>query len=268
MVDIEPFRFQFCTAFKERKQLVDKLNEVIDALNNGGGDVPTDIQEQIEEIKQRLDDDESDITDLTTVISGIDSNLTTMQTQIDTVDTRTSDYSIIKGQFNNLDTKVYNFINNPQNPDPRRPVLRVLGSGTDPYLRVNRDIAFLDDIPQFSKVTNVPQTNTDFINTYMYEDSNGFYRWKQDTMIVCTMIQGEYKCIAFIGFKDEPTNFGTYKYSESGFDSNSQYVITEWLLPASPYSSTIYKIQLTFTSNGVSRTSDLNVRFTWDLYIR
>lgn len=281
MVTIEPFRFQFCTAFKERKQLADKLNEVIDALNNGS-DIPTEIQEQIDEIKQRLDDDESDITDLVTAINGIDSNLTTMQTaidgidsdlttmqtQIDTVDNRTSDYSIYKGQFINLNDKVYNFINNPQNPNERRPVLRVLGSGTDPYLRVNKDIAFLDDIPQFTKITNVPQSYTDFMNSYMYEDSNGFYRWKQDVMIVCTMIQSEYTCIAFIGFKDEPINFGTFKYSESGFDSNSQYVITEWLLPASPYSSTIYKTKLTFTSNGVSRTSDLNVRFTWDLYIR
>lgn len=248
--------------------MANKLNEVIDALNNGGGDVPTDIQEQIDEIKQRLDDDESDISDLSLAISGIDSNLTLMQAQIDTVDTRTSDYSIIKGQFTNLDTKVYNFINNPQNPDPRRPVLRVLGSGSDPYLRVNKDIAFLDDISQFQKVTNVPQTDADFINTYMYEDSNGFNRWKQDVMIVCTMIQSEYKCIAYIHFKDEPITFGTYKYSESGFDSNSQYVITEWLLPSSPYSSTIYKTKLTFTSNGVSRTSDLNIRFTWDLYVR
>lgn len=37
MVEIEPFKFQQCTAFKERYQLGNKLNEVIDYLNNGGG---------------------------------------------------------------------------------------------------------------------------------------------------------------------------------------------------------------------------------------
>lgn len=268
MVDIEPFRFQFCTAFKERKQLADKLNEVIDALNNGGGDVPTDIQEQIDEIKQRLDDDESDITDLSTAIDGIDSNLTTMQEQIDTVDNRTSDYSIYKGQFNNLNGIVYGFINNPPNPDNRRPVLRVTGYGTDPYLRVNKDVAFLDDIPQFTKIDDKPSSNNAFISEYMYEDANGFYRWKQDIMIVCSMTSGEFKAVAFKGFKDEPTNFGTYLYQEAGFNSNNQYVITHWLLPSSPYNSVIYKTTLTFSSSGVTRTSDLTVPFTWELYIR
>lgn len=83
MTIIEPFMFQFCTAFRERKQLADKLNEVIDYLNNGGGDIPTDIQEQIDEIKSRLDDDETDIDDLETSLTEINGAISELETDID-----------------------------------------------------------------------------------------------------------------------------------------------------------------------------------------
>jgi hypothetical protein len=83
MTIIEPFVFQFCTAFRERKQLADKVNEIIDYLNNGGGDVPTDIQEQIDDIKNRLDDDKTDISDLEASLLELNGTISDLETDID-----------------------------------------------------------------------------------------------------------------------------------------------------------------------------------------
>lgn len=290
MTIIEPFMFQFCTAFHERKQLADKLNEVIDYLNNGGGggggDIPTDIQEQIDEIKSRLDDDESDIDSLTSDIASLTGNVESMQTQMNGLTTRistvetevntvssnvsglSSTIQTLETQIDNVDDVILNIVNNPTNPDDRRPVLKVTGSGNDPYLRTSKDVAFLDDIPQFEEVIDKPVSGSAFLNQYTYEDSNGFKHWTQDIMVVCTIMSGDYKSIGYVHYKDEPLNFGTWLYIEGGFDQNAQYVMTEWLLPDTPYSSTMYKTKLTFTSSGVSRTSDLNVSFTWKLFTR
>ncbi len=190
-----------------------------------------------------------------------------MQEQIDTVDNRTSDYSIYKGQFNNLNSIVYGFINNPPNPDSRRPVLRVMGYGTDPYLRVSKDVAFLEDIPIYNKVDNKPASSTAFMNEYYTQDDDGFYHANKNLMINCYMTSGQYRAISFKIAKDEVINDGVYLYQEAGFSQTNVYTVTQWLLPNGPYSSTIYKTQLNFSSSGVTRTSDLNVSYTWDLYV-
>ena len=39
MAIIQPFRFQYCTAFHERKQIADKLNQVIDQTNTNTDDI-------------------------------------------------------------------------------------------------------------------------------------------------------------------------------------------------------------------------------------
>lgn len=50
---IQPFTFQFCTAFRERKQLADKTNEIIDVINSNNLD---EITAEIERIDQNIDD--------------------------------------------------------------------------------------------------------------------------------------------------------------------------------------------------------------------
>lgn len=46
MAIIQPFSFQFCTAFRERKQLADKTNEIIEVLNSADlENLPTEIEE-------------------------------------------------------------------------------------------------------------------------------------------------------------------------------------------------------------------------------
>lgn len=307
MVRIEPFVFQFCTAFRERKQLADKLNEIIDYLNNGGGgggDIPTDIQEQIDEIKERLDNDETNIETLSntismlettvsgyssvisdvvesvadlndsmstleTTVSGYSSTIADLQEDMSDFEERTYDYLQIKATTTNLRNQMDRYTDY-SGYSQRRPVLKlgITYSIGDPYVRTEKDVAFLDDIPQFEKVTDKPVSGSAFLSAYTYEDSNGFKHWNQDIMVVCYMTSGEYKSVGYVCYKDQPLNFGTWCYRESGFDQNSQYVVTEWLLPDTPYSSTMYKTKLTFGNNSVSRTSDLNVSFIWDLYVR
>lgn len=50
---IQPFTFQFCTAFRERKQLADKTNEIIDVINSSNLD---EITAEIERIDQNIND--------------------------------------------------------------------------------------------------------------------------------------------------------------------------------------------------------------------
>ena len=42
MVNIEPIEYQHSTAFKERMEIVDKVNEIVDVVNNSGGGTPSD----------------------------------------------------------------------------------------------------------------------------------------------------------------------------------------------------------------------------------
>lgn len=42
MPTIQPFRYAEMTAFKERKEMINKINELIDVINQGGT-TPSDI---------------------------------------------------------------------------------------------------------------------------------------------------------------------------------------------------------------------------------
>ena len=73
MAIIQPFSFQFCTAFRERKQLADKTNEIIEVINSADlENLPTEIE--------RID---QNIANLNTYVSEVDANLTHRIEQIE-----------------------------------------------------------------------------------------------------------------------------------------------------------------------------------------
>ena len=55
---IQPFTFQFCTAFRERKQLADKTNEIIEVINSA----------DLENLPTEIENIEQDITNLNTKV--------------------------------------------------------------------------------------------------------------------------------------------------------------------------------------------------------
>ena len=77
MVIIQPFTYQMSTAFKERVNLADKLNEVIDLLNAWG-----DVPEQFEQVQEQIQTIGQQINDITTKISTIETNLGQLQTTV------------------------------------------------------------------------------------------------------------------------------------------------------------------------------------------
>ena len=73
---IQPFTYQASTAFQERVQLANKLNEVIDALNNLG-DLP-DLENQITELTAK-------VTELEDSIGNTDTSLAELENQVNTI---------------------------------------------------------------------------------------------------------------------------------------------------------------------------------------
>ena len=73
---IEPFQFIRSTAFSERVQLANKLNEVIDALNKVGS--VDDLQTQIDAIN-------SEISEIQTSIGNTDTSLAELENQVNTI---------------------------------------------------------------------------------------------------------------------------------------------------------------------------------------
>ena len=83
MVIIQPFTYQLTTAFKERVQLADKLNEVIDLINSWG-----DVPEQFEQIQEQIENIKQDINTIQTTISSIQSNLSALQTTVTNINAK------------------------------------------------------------------------------------------------------------------------------------------------------------------------------------
>lgn len=77
MVIIQPFAYQMSTAFKERVDLADKLNELINLLNAWG-----DVPEQFEQVQEQIQTIGQQINDITTKISTIETNLGQLQTTV------------------------------------------------------------------------------------------------------------------------------------------------------------------------------------------
>ena len=73
--EVQPFEFQSVTAFQERKELADKLNEVIGALNSIG-DIP-EIQDEIDTIK-------ADIAAIESGLASTDANVATLTDSLNT----------------------------------------------------------------------------------------------------------------------------------------------------------------------------------------
>lgn len=105
---VEPFTFQAVTAFMERKELADKLNEVIDALN-GIGDVP-EMQNQIEALRsdvtalqQDIGDADASISDLTQKVNAAVNDINSLKTRVSTMETtvgqHSTDISDLKGRM-------------------------------------------------------------------------------------------------------------------------------------------------------------------------
>lgn len=91
---VEPFTFQASTAFDERVQLADKLNEVIDALNLVG-DIP-DIQTEIDGLKQS-------VASLQESIGSTDTNLATVEGNLNKT---ISDLNALTGRVSALEGTV------------------------------------------------------------------------------------------------------------------------------------------------------------------
>ena len=73
---IQPFTYQASTAFKERVQLADKLNEVIDALNKVGN---------IDDLQTQIDAINSEISEIQTSIGNTDTSLAELENQVNTL---------------------------------------------------------------------------------------------------------------------------------------------------------------------------------------
>ena len=85
---VEPFTFQKCTAFDERVQLADKLNEVIDALNLVG-DIP-DMQTEIDTLKQSVASLQESIGSTDTNLETVEGNLNKTIADLNALTTRVS----------------------------------------------------------------------------------------------------------------------------------------------------------------------------------
>ena len=92
---IEPFQFIRSTAFSERVQLANKLNEVIDALNKVGS--VDDLQTQIDAIN-------SEISEIQTSIGNTDTSLAELENQVNTLISEVN--STIKQSISALESEV------------------------------------------------------------------------------------------------------------------------------------------------------------------
>ena len=113
--EVQPFEFQASTAFDERVQLANKLNEVIDALNLVG-DIP-DMQTEIDTLKQNVASLQESIgstdTNLATVegnLNKVISDLNALTAKVGTMETTISgiqsDITAIEGDISGLDSEV------------------------------------------------------------------------------------------------------------------------------------------------------------------
>lgn len=103
MVNVEPFIFQKVTAFKERLQMVDKINEIIDAVNSMDID-PEQIQAMIEEAladyytKEEVDE----------LFANIDFSPYYTKTEVDVITDALDDrLQVAEGDIDALESNVY-----------------------------------------------------------------------------------------------------------------------------------------------------------------
>lgn len=92
---IEPFHFIRSTAFSERVQLANKINEIIDGINLIG-DIP-ELQREIETLKKQVGDLETSIGDTDTNLATIESSLNKAISDLNTLSSKVSDIEATQG---------------------------------------------------------------------------------------------------------------------------------------------------------------------------
>ena len=87
MVTIEPIKNQYLTALKERQQIIDKLNEIINGLNALNFDDLTTIQAELVAIRESLQTQNTAITEINNSIGKIETELTSFDNRLITLNT-------------------------------------------------------------------------------------------------------------------------------------------------------------------------------------
>ena len=99
---IEPFQFIRSTAFSERVQLANKLNEVIDALNNLG-DLP-DLESQITELTTKVSELEESIGSTDTSLAELENQVNALISEVNT--TIKQSISALESEVDGIDTRL------------------------------------------------------------------------------------------------------------------------------------------------------------------
>ena len=99
---IQPFTYQASTAFQERVQLANKLNEVIDALNSLG-DLP-DLENQITELTAKVTELEESIGNTDTSLSELENNLNALISEVNT--TIKQGISALESEVDGIDARL------------------------------------------------------------------------------------------------------------------------------------------------------------------
>ena len=99
---IQPFTYQASTAFQERVQLADKLNEVIDALNSLG-DLP-DLESQITELTTKVSELEESIGSTDTSLAELENQLNSLISEVNT--TIKQSISALESEVDGIDARL------------------------------------------------------------------------------------------------------------------------------------------------------------------
>ena len=99
---IEPFQFIRTTAFSERVQLANKLNEVIDAVNSIG-DLP-DLESQITEINSKISELEESIGNTDTSLAELENQVNGLISEVNT--TIKQSISALESEVDGIDTRL------------------------------------------------------------------------------------------------------------------------------------------------------------------
>lgn len=99
---IQPFTYQASTAFQERVQLADKLNEVIDTLNNLG-DLP-DLESKITELTTKVSELEESIGNTDTSLAELENQLNDLISEVNT--TIKQGISALESEVDGIDARL------------------------------------------------------------------------------------------------------------------------------------------------------------------
>ena len=99
---IQPFTYQASTAFQERVQLANKLNEVIDALNSLG-DLP-DLESQITELNSKIAELEESIGNTDTSLAELEDQVNALISEVNT--TIKQSISALESEVDGIDERL------------------------------------------------------------------------------------------------------------------------------------------------------------------